>query len=515
MQWRFKHSHGGDHSPVSTFAVLLLVALVAAGCVLWFMTVAMRNERLAVQQRLSDVYLNHLATVERELTTFWRERQMAVQSFTGNSASEIFAATIRSNLADSVILYDPSGTVAYPSAPNAKPGAPAEEPKGWEAARELEFQKTNYVAAAEAYRRLAKSNADIHLKARGMQAQGSCLLKAGLEKPALEVLAALTNDSELRNAISPQGSLLVPNAQLLVLKVIHDSSDPQFQQTLADLTRRLNDYSESEFSAGQRRFLMEEVNSLKSLPVEAQDSGRLNSGTAPRFPTLVAEALAAEYLELQPVFPAEFKLLRGIGIKVWRLATADRLKVVLFREDRVREEMNAFLAPLSLPEIRVALFAPGDVLPSNQPLPAQEAGELFPGWRLALQFQGVDPFLAASERQTRFHLWTGSLVVLIIAALAFLAARFVGAQMRLARVKNELVSTVSHELKTPLASMGVLVDTLLAGRYHGSEQLQKYLRLLAKENRRLSHLIENFLSFSRMERNKQPFRMENVAVSRI
>jgi len=107
------------------------------------------------------------------------------------------------------------------------------------------------------------------------------------------------------------------------------------------------------------------------------------------------------------------------------------------------------------------------------------------------------------------------MVVLIIAALAFLAARFVGAQMRLARVKNELVSTVSHELKTPLASMGVLVDTLLAGRYHGSEQLQKYLRLLAKENRRLSHLIENFLSFSRMERNKQQFRMEDVEVPRI
>ena len=36
-------------------------------------------------------------------------------------------------------------------------------------------------------------------------------------------------------------------------------------------------------------------------------------------------------------------------------------------------------------------------------------------------------------------------------------------QMRLTRLKNDLVATVSHELKTPLASIRLLVDTLLSG----------------------------------------------------
>jgi len=49
--------------------MLLAVALPTA-CVLWFMTAAMRNERLAVQQKLTAVYGNQLDILERRLHTF-------------------------------------------------------------------------------------------------------------------------------------------------------------------------------------------------------------------------------------------------------------------------------------------------------------------------------------------------------------------------------------------------------------------------------------------------------------
>ena len=64
-----------------------------------------------------------------------------------------------------------------------------------------------------------------------------------------------------------------------------------------------------------------------------------------------------------------------------------------------------------------------------------------------------------------------------------------GRQIKLNRLKNDFIATVSHELKTPLASMRVLVDTLLEGRYKGPEQVTEYLQLVSKENERLTGLI--------------------------
>ncbi len=236
---------------------------------------------------------------------------------------------------------------------------------------------------------------------------------------------------------------------------------------------------------------------------------RLQPATdATLFPTLDAEELAAEFLERDPARPTDAKLQRTPLANVWSLPSADRTVVALFREDRLRAELATALGALALPDVRVSVLAPGESFAANKSLAPQDAGEFLPDWRLGLSFKGDDPFAAASARQARFYLWTGFAVVVVIALIALLVARYVGAQMRLARLKNELVSTVSHELKTPLASMRALVDTLAAGSYRDERQLRDYLDLIAKENVRLSHLIDNFLTFSRLERGQQSFRFE-------
>ena len=501
MKRPFKEFSAGNHSTATTFAALVLVALVPAVCVLWFMTLAMRNERLAVQDRLTDVYLTHVASLQRQLTAFWQGRQAALSSVGKDSPVELFAAIVRSNLADSVAVYDRSGKVAYPASGSIE--TPTEEKGDWALARELEFQKTNYLAAAEAYGRVAQASQDIHAQARARQAQAGCLLKAGRKEEALARLAELAGDPGLRNAISAQGTLIVPNAQLLILKLAssaetgRDDFSALRQQALGDLVKRLNDYTDSELPSSQRRFLMGEVTAL--------------APQAAAFPTLAAEELAAEYLENNPALPTEPRLQRAPLAKVWRLPSTDRTIVALFREDRLKKELATLIDSLALPDVRVTVLPPGETFASSTPVAPQEAGEFLPGWRLGLSFKESDFFATLSARQTRFYLWTGFLVVLIIAIVALLVARYVAAQMRLARLKNELVSTVSHELKTPLASIRALVDTLAAKRYRDEQQLQDYLQLIAKENLRLCHLIENFLTFSRMERGKQRFHFEDLA----
>ena len=103
------------------------------------------------------------------------------------------------------------------------------------------------------------------------------------------------------------------------------------------------------------------------------------------------------------------------------------------------------------------------------------------------------------------YLWMAILVVVVMGILTFITVRRVRREMTIARLKSDLAATVSHELKTPLSSMRVLVETLLDSEKLDEPRTREYLRLIAQENERLGRLIQNFLTFSRMERRKHTF----------
>jgi len=142
-------------------------------------------------------------------------------------------------------------------------------------------------------------------------------------------------------------------------------------------------------------------------------------------------------------------------------------------------------------------------------------GKFFPGWHVEIYFKDVDIFETTADRQKMMYIWAGLLAITVMLSAGLLTARIVGKQIKTNRLKNDFIATVSHELKTPLASMRVLVDTLLEGSYRDQRQVTEYLELVSKENERLTGLIDNFLSFSRMERNKQTFKITRTSASRI
>jgi signal transduction histidine kinase len=122
--------------------------------------------------------------------------------------------------------------------------------------------------------------------------------------------------------------------------------------------------------------------------------------------------------------------------------------------------------------------------------------------------------LAIAE-QRRFLYWTGGLTTFAALLIAGTAVLALSRQLALSELKNTSVATVAHELRTPLASMRMLVDTLREGRVRTEEQRAEYLDLIAAENERLSRLAENFLTFSRLERGTQTLDFAPVAPSAI
>jgi signal transduction histidine kinase len=128
-----------------------------------------------------------------------------------------------------------------------------------------------------------------------------------------------------------------------------------------------------------------------------------------------------------------------------------------------------------------------------------------PGWRVRMPMPGGKLPAGVTSRQAASYLWVGSLTIALMATLAVLAGRALRRQMRVTRLKTDLVAAVSHELKTPLASMQLLVDSLLETEPLDPVRTREYLQLVARENTRLNRLIENFLTFSRMENARGKF----------
>jgi signal transduction histidine kinase len=85
-------------------------------------------------------------------------------------------------------------------------------------------------------------------------------------------------------------------------------------------------------------------------------------------------------------------------------------------------------------------------------------------------------------------------------------------EARLNELKSNFISSVSHELRAPLASMRLLSEGLETGRVADGAKQREYFGFLVQECRRLSSLVENVLDFSRIEQNRRIYTFENANV---
>jgi signal transduction histidine kinase len=81
-------------------------------------------------------------------------------------------------------------------------------------------------------------------------------------------------------------------------------------------------------------------------------------------------------------------------------------------------------------------------------------------------------------------------------------------QMRLNEMKSNLVSSVSHELRAPIAAVRLMAESLESGRVGGAEKEKDYYRLIVRECGRLSSLVENVLDFSRIDQGRKQYHFE-------
>jgi len=70
---------------------------------------------------------------------------------------------------------------------------------------------------------------------------------------------------------------------------------------------------------------------------------------------------------------------------------------------------------------------------------------------------------------------------------------------RLENLRQDFVANVSHELKTPIATIKSYVETLLDGAQHDPADLERFLSIVCKQNDRLAAIVDDLLTLSRLE----------------
>jgi signal transduction histidine kinase len=115
------------------------------------------------------------------------------------------------------------------------------------------------------------------------------------------------------------------------------------------------------------------------------------------------------------------------------------------------------------------------------------------------------------RQQSDRAFWFGSLVAIsTLAAFVglFSAWRAFNRQQELAELKSNFVSSVSHELRAPIASVRLMAESLERGKVADPPKQHEYYRFIGQECRRLSSLIENVLDFSRIEQGRKQYDFE-------
>ena len=83
------------------------------------------------------------------------------------------------------------------------------------------------------------------------------------------------------------------------------------------------------------------------------------------------------------------------------------------------------------------------------------------------------------------------------------------------KLKSYFVSSVSHDLKTPLTSIRMFAELLHSGKKASQKKTQEYLEIIEGESERLTRLINNVLDFAKVERGVKEYHFAEIELNSV
>jgi two-component system phosphate regulon sensor histidine kinase PhoR len=126
-----------------------------------------------------------------------------------------------------------------------------------------------------------------------------------------------------------------------------------------------------------------------------------------------------------------------------------------------------------------------------------------------------DPGLRTANRAAVMTLTLSSIAGAALLLGIAMSARAAHATAALAEVRAEFVASVTHELKTPIATIRAIGDILTSGRLAGPAAIPRYGQLVTTEAKRLGRLVDNVLASSRITDVADVYSFDSLSIAEI
>jgi signal transduction histidine kinase len=441
-------------------------------------------------------------------------------------------------------LYNLNGESAY----SKKGPLKIEDNQLFKSAEAAEFKTRNYSLAISTYRQLMSSTSDRISRALLMNRIARCFMLSGRLDRAIQTYKRIV--SEYQEESSQDG---IPFALIALYQmgVIYSNVDKELDSidTYFELYKNLLEpkwsISRVQFSYYLKK-VKDELNTLRQkVGIENIDKSvvdlwtELEQTEKEKWERMAAiETIAQNIASLNVTDKTEAEDLSGTFFHLSQ-KTSDMPILISYTfpdsesmfgfsidsECLEKEILPSILEKMSLRKgfiVQIAdegdnVMAGEEVSRQNSPIPqlsySRDFEQNFPPW--TVKIYQTAPNTAQMQFNLRRNIYVLFVVVVIVAILfgGILAIRSTAKELRLAKLKSEFVSTVSHEFRTPLTSIRYLADLLQRGRVRKEDRKQQYYETITQESERLSRLIENILDFSKIEAGMKEYEFEETEIA--
>lgn len=297
---------------------------------------------------------------------------------------------------------------------------------------------------------------------------GSSLSRSG-RSPSLAMKQKAENDDSLGNSIGempqkPAPSLAISSSPPQIASLTPSSSSPQRSSITAN-----GDYNYTQRVGRRSR-------TAKNLQREKSEKTMTFSTMPSTRPSVIESVLEPIFIQSSLILWRKVQLnqmtiVQGFKVDLKKLSpwATEQLKDLYPKVNLDIRPLDEF-SPQSLVTLPLKLWPPK---PNFSP-------------------SGLD----SNTKVAVYSLWTSLMFTLGIFYL------LIRGMLKLSQKKGAFASAVTHELRTPLTTFQMYSEMLDEGMVKDPEKQKTYIKTLCRESKRLAHLVENVLSFSRLENKK-------------